>query len=57
MSENNKKIEVITDDSSNLVISPVYEHIKDVKPKTTNKKNIVIPGSKKEQHNENKDSE
>lgn len=57
MSDNNKKIEVITDDISNLVISPVYEHIKDVKPKTTNKKNIVIPGAKKENDDEKKDSE
>lgn len=49
--ENNKKeIEVINGDGSNLLISPVYDHIKDVKPKSKDKapKNIVIPGEKKE---------
>lgn len=59
MSEKNKKIEIITDDSSNLVISPVYEHIKDVKPKITDKKNIIIPGEKKKENedDEKEDSE
>ena len=49
--ENEKKeIEVINGDGSNLLISPVYDHIKDVKPKSKDKtpKNIVIPGEKKE---------
>ena len=53
MSENNKDekkdIEVINGDGSNLVISPVYEHINAAKPKSKDKnpKNIVIPGKKK----------
>lgn len=53
MSENNKDekkdIEVINGDGSNLVISPVYEHINAAKPKSKDKnpKNIVIPGEKK----------
>lgn len=49
MSEENKKIEVISDDGSTLNISPVYNHIKDMKPKSKNKKeDIVIPGKKKD---------
>ncbi len=45
-----KKIEIINGDGSNLVISPVYEHINAVKPKSKDKgpKNIVIPGQKKQ---------
>ena len=49
--ENDKKeIEVINGDGSNLLISPVYDHIKDVKTKSkyTNQKSIVIPDEKKE---------
>lgn len=54
--ENNKdkkEIEVINGDGSNLLISPVYDHIKDVKPKSKDKnpKNIVIPGEKKDEKN------
>ncbi len=43
--EENKKIEVVTGDSSNLKISPVYEHLKAGKPQSSTKKpkNIVIP--------------
>ncbi len=43
--EEKKKIEVITGDSSNLNISPVYDNIKDAKPQSTTKKpkNIVVP--------------
>ena len=56
--ENDKKekeIEVINGDGSNLLISPVYDHIKDVKPKSKDKnpKNIVIPGEKKDEKNSN----
>lgn len=47
MSEENKKIEVIDGDGSTLDISPVYNHIKDVKPKgKENKKKIIIPSDK-----------
>lgn len=49
--ENNKnEIEVVNGDGTNLLISPVYDHIKDVKPKSKDKKpkNIVIPTEKKE---------
>ena len=59
MSENNKDekkdIEVISGDGSNLVISPVYEHINAAKPKSNDKKpkNIVIPGEKKQKNSDN----
>ena len=51
--ENNKnEIEVVNGDGTNLLISPVYDHIKDVKPKSKDKKpkNIVIPTEKKEKN-------
>lgn len=44
--ENEKKdIEVINGDGSNLLISPVYEHINAAKPKSKDKnpKNIIVP--------------
>lgn len=48
MSEESKKIKVVDGDGSTLNISPVYNHIKDVTPKTkTNKKNIIVPNEKK----------
>ena len=52
MSENigneKKDIEVITGDGSELDVSPVYEHLNAVKPKTDkNKKKIIIPEVKK----------
>lgn len=51
--ENKKEIEVINGDGSNLDISPVYEHIDAVKPKKDRKpKNIIIPGQKKEENND-----
>lgn len=53
--ENKKKIEIVNGDGSNLDISPVYEHIEAVKPKNKDRKpkNIVIPGQKKEEDNNN----
>lgn len=44
-----KEIEVISGDGSNLVISPVYEHISAAKPKSKDKnpKNIIVPNEKK----------
>ena len=51
MSEDKKKdIEIINGDGTNLVISPVYEHINAAKPKSKDKnlKNIIVPdGDKK----------
>ena len=51
MEENERKeIEIISGDGSELNISPVKEHIKDLKPKSKeeqNKKKIIIPEVKK----------
>ena len=53
MSEEKKEIEVVSGDGSELDISPAYEHLNDVTPKSAKEKkpkNIVIPEeiSKKE---------
>jgi hypothetical protein len=50
MSDENKDIEVIAGDGSELEVSPVYEHLNAIKPKTKEeekKKKIVIPEVKK----------
>ena len=46
---NKKDIDIVSGDGSNLNISPVYEHLKSAKPKSTKEKpkNIVIPKTKK----------
>lgn len=48
--EEKKEIKVVTGDTSNLDISPVYEHLNVAKPQSSSKKprNIVIPKAKKE---------
>ena len=56
MSDDKKKLEIVSGDGSNLDISPVYEHLNAGKPKTNDKKpkNIVIPkatNNKKEEKN------
>ena len=47
-----KEIEVVTGDGTELEFSPVFEHLNAVKPKTKDekekKKNIIIPGLKKD---------
>ena len=51
MSED-KKIEIISGDDSDLNISPVHDHISPIKPQNTDEKkpkNIVIPKEKKEE--------
>ena len=57
--DDKKEIEVINGDGTNLVISPVYEHINAAKPKTKdqNPKNIIIPGEKKGKKDDEKDSD
>ena len=57
MSED-KKIEVVKGDGSNLDISPAYDHLNDVTPEPSSKKpkNIVVPKAmkdKKEKDEEN----
>lgn len=47
--DDKKEIEIVDGDGSNLDISPVYEDINEIRPKTNDEKpkNIVIPKSKK----------
>lgn len=48
MSKEEKKLEVVDGDGSTLEISPVYDHIKDVKPKgKRNDQKIIVPSEKK----------
>lgn len=54
MSEN-KKIEIVSGDNSDLEISPVHNHISPLKPQNTDDKkpkNIVIPKEKKDSYND-----
>ena len=55
--EEKKNIEVISGDGSNLDISPVYEHLNDVKPKTTKEKptHIVVPKETKKKSQKKQD--
>ena len=52
--EDKKDLEIVSGDGSNLIISPVYDNLNAVKPKTIKDKpkNIVIP-----KKHENKDEE
>lgn len=56
MSEEPKKIEVITGDGKDLEISEVSTHLSALKPKTKNddKQEIVIPQPKKRECKKNK---
>ena len=56
--EDKKSLEVVSGDGSNLDISPVYDNINEIKPKSTHDKpsNIVIPKeTKKDEKDKNKD--
>ena len=46
-----KEIEIVTGDGSELDISDVHEHLTSMRPKSNDKKNIVIPEVKKEEEN------
>lgn len=56
-----KNIEVVSGDGSNLDISPVYEHLNESTPKSSDEKpkNIVIPQEKpkKEEKKEEKENQ
>ena len=56
-----KNIEVVSGDGSNLDISPVYEHLNESTPKSSDEKpkNIVIPQEKpkKEKKKDNEKNE
>lgn len=53
--EEKKDLKIVSGDGSNLDISPVYEHLNAVKPKTTKDKpkNIVVPKSHDKKNKEN----
>ncbi len=53
--DENKKIEVVNGDGSNLNISPAYDHLNAGTPTPSSKKpkNIVVPKSMKEKEEEN----
>ena len=56
MSNEDNDLEVIAGDGSELDVSPVYDHLNAVKPKTEDekdKKEIIIPKTKKEREEEN----
>ncbi|MEE0865991.1 MAG: hypothetical protein U0L98_04245 [Clostridia bacterium] len=62
--DDKKNIEVVSGDGSNLDISPVYEHLNESTPKSSDEKpkNIVIPQEKpkkeeKESQENNEDAE
>lgn len=59
--DDKKNIEVVSGDGSNLDISPVYEHLNESTPKSSDEKpkNIVIPQEKpkKEEKNEEKEDQ
>ncbi len=58
--DDKKNIEVVSGDGSNLDISPVYEHLNESTPKSSDEKpkNIVIPQEKpkKEEKKEEKEN-
>ena len=48
MSDDKKKLTIVSGDGKDLEISPVYEHLKNERPKCNKKPtNIVVPKSKK----------
>ena len=59
--DDKKNIEVVSGDGSNLDISPVYEHLNESTPKSSDEKpkNIVIPQEKpkKEKKKDNEKNE
>ena len=57
--DENKKIEVVNGDGSNLNISPAYDHLNAGTPTPSSKKpkNIVVPKSMKEKAEHHDDDE
>lgn len=52
--EDKKDLQIVSGDGSNLDISPVYDHLNAVKPKSTKDKpkNIVVPKSQDKKEDE-----
>ena len=55
--EDNKEIEVVIGDTSDLKFSEVEEFVEALKPKVQKKSNIIIPGSKNKKEKTEEDSE
>ena len=57
--DDKKNIEVVSGDGSNLDISPVYEHLNESTPKSSDEKpkNIVIPQEKPKKEEKKKEKE
>ena len=51
-----KEIEIVTGDGSELDISEVHDHLSSLRPKTNDKKNIVIPEVKTEENEETEEN-
>ena len=51
-----KEIEIVTGDGSDLNISDVGEHLTSMRPKSKEKKDIVIPEVKKPDESENEEN-
>lgn len=57
MSDDNKKLQIVSGDGEDLNISPVYRHLHTAKPNCNNKpKYIVIPKAKKSKKNNKKNN-
>ena len=57
--DDKKNIEVVSGDGSNLDISPVYEHLNESTPKSSDEKpkNIVIPQEKPKKQEKKEEKE
>ena len=47
MSDAPKEIKVVSGDGKDLEISPVYKHLSIQKPKSKDKKDVIVPEEKK----------
>ena len=55
--EENKELEVVSGDGTNLDISPVYEHLNNSIPKNKKPTNIVMPKEKKKEEKKEENEE
>ena len=55
--EDNKELEVVSGDGTNLDISPVYEHINQGVPKNKKPTNIIMPKESKKEEDKNEENE
>lgn len=49
MDDKSKEIEVVNGDGKDLEISPIYKNLSIQKPKSKDKKDVIIPEEKKKQ--------